>query len=623
MNSKFVLQFVAVLAIAMMIVPQFVSATSTETQSTTLDARSEHQDGYDEVVNVANDTARTNYNTWDPIPEGLWIGGSTEESLFKFNEVMTATSYALLTWEFKLTSKQIMSGASAFVIRMPIYFDDQISQWALTIHTLTASGDYSVVDDGSWPVVSFTHTETQMAFYVSSDYTSPYTDGDDFWTMSNRGYLMVRAPVVPDQLYLISMNVKYIADARLKVYLSPNDVCSDGIASTNVTRYIPSGGSVSIRTTALALDLGYSFDFRSGLSMGFAGFEKYLHAGDSVTFYTWARLNNTNDYHSIIIPFWTENQTASFTVSVQAFTISSPFSWSIPSHKYYNYIAGTSSTTISVPNDISQDLVQVVLMSDWNQNVKFLFQTVDVTQSSSFLSMALMDNTIQNWTMLTQFGDIKTFTFMNLYSAYQLSTTGSIVGPSDVDVNKPWIIKEQSFTKDSWWDTLFIYLISIATSPITGGPIVTYILEASTGTSVSRILYENIRNFVDATYSFVRNLIDAAWDTLVGIGEWLKSIGEWLWDALTWLVDKIIEYGAILLGLLIVGVAMLLFFYPIHYEIKIWTIFLRMAQGKMEAADSAMASLAKEGRSDINKVTGAVGGYGSLIGGLYKKGTKK
>lgn len=100
-----------------------------------------------------------------------------------------------------------------------------------------------------------------------------------------------------------------------------------------------------------------------------------------------------------------------------------------------------------------------------------------------------------------------------------------------------------------------------------------------------------------AVSGFVSNLIDIAWDILSGIGSFLWSIGEYIWDALSWLAEQIIEYGAILLGLLVIGVALVLFFAPIYAQLKLWGIVWSMAQGKIEKAVSQAQGLANTASS--------------------------
>ncbi len=84
----------------------------------------------------------------------------------------------------------------------------------------------------------------------------------------------------------------------------------------------------------------------------------------------------------------------------------------------------------------------------------------------------------------------------------------------------------------------------------------------------------------------------------------LWSIGEYIYDALTWLADQIVEYGAYLLGLLMIGAALLIFFYPIHYQLKLWTSALLLAQGKTAEAQKGVEEVA----ADISDKAGKVGG---------------
>jgi hypothetical protein len=121
------------------------------------------------------------------------------------------------------------------------------------------------------------------------------------------------------------------------------------------------------------------------------------------------------------------------------------------------------------------------------------------------------------------------------------------------------------------------------------------------GLPVVSWLVEHAREFMIGAATLIwgvmRNLIDFAMGVLQGMGNFIRAVGEFIYTALTWLVDSILEYGSILLGLLIVGVGLLIFFYPIHYQVKLWTAGLLMAQGKFTQADRELSGVAK----DINR----------------------
>jgi hypothetical protein len=81
-----------------------------------------------------------------------------------------------------------------------------------------------------------------------------------------------------------------------------------------------------------------------------------------------------------------------------------------------------------------------------------------------------------------------------------------------------------------------------------------------------------------------KNLLDGIYDDLLAVGDFLWSIGEWIYNGLVWLANAIIEYGSIILGLLCILVIFIIFFTTIWGQIKLWSIGLKMAQGKFEAA---------------------------------------
>jgi hypothetical protein len=153
----------------------------------------------------------------------------------------------------------------------------------------------------------------------------------------------------------------------------------------------------------------------------------------------------------------------------------------------------------------------------------------------------------------------------------------------------------------AWWDRHWMDLAGIALV-IAGAALIVTGVGAGFGAGlfaagVTMLLYNNWGTFRNAVNGLVKAIIDG----LTWLGNWLWKIGQWIWKALTWLVDQVVYYGAILLGLLIIGVAVLLFVGPLYAEIKILGAFLMMARGEYEKAAAQLSGLVSQAKGLVGR----------------------
>jgi hypothetical protein len=130
---------------------------------------------------------------------------------------------------------------------------------------------------------------------------------------------------------------------------------------------------------------------------------------------------------------------------------------------------------------------------------------------------------------------------------------------------------------------------------------------AMIGTGVSLLIldeiahnkgYSGVGEYLGGIFS---NALDNLWESLEGVGNFLHSVGEAIWDGLVWFADAVTEYGSILLGLLIIAVALALFFAPIYTQLKLWGIAWRMAEGDVQAAAAQAQDLASQASGVMSK----------------------
>ena len=576
--------FVAVIVI----MPSITVAYSTALDSRAdviFDLRSVNEGFYDEMVNVADESAPKNYETWDPAPQGIWIGSSTQESLYKLGIVTSNNTELRMTWTAMFTSQQIMSGASKFTLRLPLYIDASVKNIHLWVYEV-ANGTAHELQSGvvlAWGDES----EPVTRYYRSLDPTdTAMMDGNDVFVRDNRMYILMTMPIWPGQIYVFDILTIYEAEASMRWYWAPNDVANDVYINTWFGYQRPVGLSTENYEARLDLDPGASYDFTRGMGGGMSGIDLYLTEGDKIRFLVYAPyMNGLNGHHTLTLPFRTENGTARFAVKTDT---SDPTAIDIGNTTYYDMILASSGSAVTV----EEDIISVLLTSAWNQEISFFFEAapdIEAAPGNKF-----------TWINQDTYDPNRTDVFIGFRPYYSY-----LICPSQIAT--PTMAEPPSPETTSWDWLYFIPVVgtvlawvhvgeAVAKTFDIRGPGEAWVHIATYGSPVGWAwwllseLSPQIPSPIEAwrmVRGFIDNAIDAALDFLRAVGSFIWSIGEWIYDFLTMAFDVLIEYGAIILGLLIVAVAMALFFFPLLFVIRIMTAFLLMAQGKFEAAASA------------------------------------
>lgn len=647
MISKHVLSVIAVILVICMIAPQYVSATEQVEHTVVINAPSENADLYDEVVNVANESASKNIETWNPTPVGVWVGGHTEESLFQFNQVTTNNSHLNIWWEAEFSSSQIMSGASELTIRLPIFSDPSAINWV----------DFLIIREaelGDWTVdSSFNPLTPNTAFQVGPYYSeyaqtvfwsflmdpsrSDPTSHYNHYTVDNRMYVSVTAPIYSGEPYLFIVDVNYKSNARFAMYLSPNDVAADGVANMHFgTSLITAPDTATVMVQNYTMDPGVSYDFQNGLAGGIFGKSVYMYAGNTMRFITYAEdAGDTTAYHSVMIPFRTESGEANLTVTA----------WIYPgigsetimnTTVYTGYILACCNPAITTSEaTYLKNFVIVEVTANEDMRITWFLYDNGWRGSDGISDFRQYCGAYRNMTDYMKFqpnndtltGGVYPYAIWHftLFSTYL--TTSNYIPTPEPGVYVPPIEESTEFdyniASNPWSLALsFIFpLYGVGATTLTvanwvaDDPVrIVYFLPLVNVAAVKLWVYNNVfstlipeipdlPNLEDIA-AMLRNLIDGAMAGLRAIGEFIWSIGEAIVQAITWLVDAIVEYGSYLLGLLIIAAALLIFFFPIHYQLKLWTAALLLAQGKFAQAQGQVEGVAQ----DIGNKAGKVGG---------------
>jgi hypothetical protein len=611
MKSKRVIQYMAVFLVALIVLPHFVSATTYETVTEQINIQPEGD--VDEKWNMLNETSRTNEETWNPRPEGVFVGGVVPESLFQTNVIAGEHAHLVLLNEFEFQSNYMMSGSSEFVVRLPVHTES--NSWIdgyFNIYSLDDDTTYKVDYRSLYNVVVYFTGDAQMVYssHIYSNDTEITSDYDNYYTMDERTYVMVKCPIVPGQRYLFEANLEYEQDNPPKWYFSSSDVASDGHTKSTITIYYQEAPDQKyLDTNTIDVDLGWSFVFQKGFGNTISGINKYFNKNDALYFYSYVPSSKTftNKVVNLMIPFFSDSENISMEVRVWDTVAALNLVINV-TDDFTDFILLNSSVMSHSSGD-DQDNWWIVKIR-FNESVRIKFPMFDLKDKDQKIQFS----TAPNYNNQADENDMEYFEicsegyypdldndwsgrydrvwFMLMHSLRIDNTTWQ-----QVTLELP--ILETSGTEGDmgnkiWIDLLAIGLVVaggvlIVSSVITGGA--TAVPGVMLITSGVLVWIGNNKEFIreSAIGTYVRNLLTSVWNTLVGIGKWLWQIGEMIVGAITWIVEQIIYYGAILLAIVITGLAAIVPMMIWGFEALMLTFFLKLAQGKPEEAGALAA----------------------------------
>lgn len=593
MISRHIYALMAVFAAVIIIAPAFASAAYDQVE-VIIDAQPTEKENYDEVVNMA-DPSRTNADTWAPTYQGIWVGGVTPESLLALDDIVYDGSMLMIGWLATFTSNQIMDGVSEFVVRSPIMHDPaaQIGL-ELNIYVLNQTGAVAVMSGSNNIKMRMPLGGAYQIFHDTYDPAAQESvaDGDEFWARNNRSYQLVQVMLRPGVQYMFTWTMTYVADSVMKLYVSPDDVVSDGSIGCNITRMSPSapGRSYTFMTEDYAIDPGVSFDFRRGAGSGLAGLRLHLEHTAAVEFWLW--VNQTGSaFHTLMVPLPFTTGTVHIVVFV--YNAAGVLQWSDGGlgEDYNGYIMASSGPGIALSGPAYLK-VRLVMSAEQDIGLVMMSQSERYdTYDSPSAQQCGYNRTNFIGLDLDGDGDVDRNIGAQLYAVYSLS---------DHAISPPtyWPgmgLEENVLQKQTLFDRIMIAFLQGLLLPIE------LIYYGATGDSLSTYLYNNIKTLAgkvveagETIVKWIKSALDAAWDALCAIGEFIWSIGEYIWSALSWLADQIIEFGAYLIGMILVAAAMYIFFWPIQYQLKLWSFAWALADGDLRGAGREANGIIKE-----------------------------
>ncbi|WP_369425215.1 hypothetical protein, partial [Methanothrix sp.] len=292
----------AVLCVVVLLLPVLVSAES-QTVVTEYANFQPYADNNDEVVNIANETIRTNIDTWNPRPSGVFVGGTIEESLLRLNEVGTSSrNWLMVTTVVQFDEAYTMNGASQCIVRLPMYVDDEPSNqtqadlWIYRLATVAAPS-FGFNSTTAEPVVTsatnlVARYENIARIYAHDSDAPIWRDmSRESWLSEHRLYVRLIAPLLSGVPYLLVARMFVPAGVPFDVYFHPSDLCSDSILMTRIVySWMQAPDRLYYQVRPVEADAGWSFVFQQGLGgMGMV-YDHYFYATQMIVFDKWVRV---------------------------------------------------------------------------------------------------------------------------------------------------------------------------------------------------------------------------------------------------------------------------------------------------------------------------------------------
>ena len=326
----------------------------------------------DEVQNAFDPNSQTNYDTWDPVPSGVWYGGYPVESLLRHTVVPDDDFSIAMATVCMFGPEIIMSGASRTLVRLPVSNDDaNYNRSRLLIYEISRDSNWTFSRDitvGSEYCgyalndlkVNFTAGEHELIFF-SQDYdptdTSP-TDGNDHFSRSGRTYAYVDAPLEPGVFYLFINMAWYDSDQYVNIYLQ-SDTLTDGEwnRSTIATYNEVAPDTYDLQMLNFNASFGYSFDFQNGFGNSAYGLNVYAYAEDEFKFFTYVDPDTVDDSHflTFMMPYRSTVDNLSWEVSIYAVISNAPD-------------VGTLINVVTWDDYICRDFILISMADDWDNN---------------------------------------------------------------------------------------------------------------------------------------------------------------------------------------------------------------------------------------------------------------
>jgi hypothetical protein len=580
-----------------------------------------------EVQNNLDEGTRTNYDTWDPVPQGVWFGGWPIESRLRMDDVPDTDFVLALATVCQFESDIIMSGAARTLVRLPVHTSaDPWSAARLNIYEISSDSNWTFTRENATAStfgvaigqmrINFTAGTHRLIFWSEAyDPTdlSP-TDGNDHFTRSNRTYVFVDAPLKASTYYLFVTYIEYPSDKYVDVYIQPDTLDSTGEwnRSTIATYNEAAPDTYVLEVDHFNVSTGYSFDFRNGYGNSAYGLNVWMDTGDGFDFFMYVDLTtiDRNDYLSFHLPYRSTVTNLSWDITL----------WE------YDPDGGTYTAFAQWNNYLTKDFILFSMAHDWDtcSTATGLLETGWIRVSMS------VDNDTRLWIPIWDVGEAPADARVNR------SFAGSFMGPIWDSDTTPTYNMVQLIQHDKGGADYYNYHWKPQASIQFNNFQWTKSFPASTGSedvdptenmTFQNKIYYGIGSFLIAAGNVLvdvnpyaggalRYLGTAAqivaqadvlpdffgWvrDKVSGISDFFHDIGSWIWRVaqeaagiIRWFVETITYFASIILGIIIFAFAIVILFLSLWFSAKFAQIIVEALRGRYERSIAIMGEIAQ------------------------------
>lgn len=607
--TKLYVEIVCLLLIAMLLVPTAQAAVYTE-YDLFIDMNPEGS--FDLVQNNLDGEETTNYDTWDPKPEGVYYGSWSQESRVRYNEVPDTDFSIALATVCRFGSEVVMSGAARTLVRLPIESDETyLIDALLHVYEISEDSDWTFsYDDGpngyagshlDYLKVNFTDGSRELVYFsefMLPEDTSP-TDENAHFTRTNRMYAFVDAPLKADTYYLFIVYAWYSSDAYVDFYIQPESLTGfDGWNRSTVAHYNEiAPDAYTLDVYDINASLGWSFDFRNGFGNSAYGANIYMEAGDYVEFASYVDPDTIDPAHymTFMFPYVSAISNVSWNVSI------------------YEMRPLSASLLVQWNNYPCRDFILLSMAHAWSSNVSGTFN------GWFWIRLQILNDTRIKFPMWDTNIPAGAPTLNATWAWFPRAWD------SDIEFSwnmRQWMQHEHNYSTEYWyfwtpqhtiqWNN-YRWTRSVGagsgtetpdpTANMTFIPKVIYTLGAlfiSAGTivaysgipgggSVLRHIGVQAQVWALANEGFdplqpVRTILTILKNQIAAFGEWIWTVGQKIVGAVKWFVETFVYYGSIVLGILILILSMVVFWTPLYFTAKGAMAFRKAILGDIEGA---------------------------------------
>ena len=594
--------------LAIILVPMFVSAEY-QVAVTEYANFGPSEDNNDETVNIANGTIEYNIDTWDPRPEGIFVGGSIAESKMRLRQVATGDdSQFLLTTLVQFQPDYLSTGASEFWVRLPLLIDEDYlpDEVHFYIFEVDGPGEYEIVYQPSYLGLPIGDAELWVnsssgailrgwygdVAHIGTGPISRTLDSDSF-LKDGRLYCRLIAPLLVGNYYVMTTQAFFPVGIPYDFYICPSDLASDNISESHIAYSFLQAPDMQIfEDVPAGVDLGYSFVFQRGIGGVAADYNEYYLEDDVLLFYEFVETDDA--YYTGCLNYVMEFRTGTTTPLEWGLKIEADTDAGDIDAISDTYWTGQESNQYIVASNPVQHNYTAILLDG-----KYYFRfriTLTLEAEGRVQFMTRYDETgpvqgqftNQNYILhADSAGYQKAFLHFNMWAtcAIQNNSLNWTAGTEPDQSGGFWS------GVGSWWDKHWVDVVGftlvavgLLAVPFTGGLSIALVVAG-----VTMLLYDNWPAFREAVDTFVRMMIDG----LSWLGDWLYKIGMAIWEALTWFVDQLVYYGSLLIGMLMIVVALLIVIIPVYMTMNIMGGILLLVKGDMKGAGASFRKVTK------------------------------